>query len=189
MSRFLSRLLFYLFYSPVKIRQVPGTIRSVFRTSANTLRFVITIRDPVRRTISYFNHAVQNNWANLRRRKKREDLQFETWVKEELDLIQQCMEKKVLQVNKININTTFELYDDILIKSNEIKQLITTSDNDSDVFPWPHCGILGITTGLYVLQLKHWLLSFNPSQFMLVSFESIYSNQDNSEYSSNQAHR
>jgi hypothetical protein len=79
---------------------VPGTIRSVFGTSAHSLRFVFTIRDPVKRTISYFNHAVQNNWANLRRRKKKENLEFSDWILQEIDFVDKCMKSKVSQVHK-----------------------------------------------------------------------------------------
>ena len=57
----------------------------------------------------------------------------------------------------------------------------STLPHNQNFKPWPDCGILGITTGLYVLQLKHWFHYFHPTQFLMVSFQETYDKKVNME--------
>ena len=208
-----------------QILQVPGTLKTVFGgRAASSLRFVLSLRDPVTRTVSYFNHAVTNNWANLRRRQRRElNFSFGLWVQEEIDRLNTCV---VAAAGNLNLTMTSQsetimegksiLGDHHSINGNVVKSSSGSSssgnhrtlksessalhhsynDDDPAVYgfsssgggddpvrpgplssrplqPWPDCGILGLSAGLYSLQLQHWLTHFKPAQYLVVSFEAL----------------
>lgn len=192
--------------------------------AASSLRFVLSVRDPVTRTVSYFNHAVTNNWANLRRRQRREpNFSFGLWVQEELNRLNACVAAAAAAAVE-NRNATVAAQSETFVagmsieadpygssgsghqskrrrklsstrrssstlnhQSNDDNPAVTglTSLEEGDdpvrpspltsrpLQPWPDCGILGLSAGLYSLQLQHWLAHFKPAQFLVVSFEAL----------------
>lgn len=71
---------------------VPGAIKLTYgEQDASKLRFIFSLRNPVNRTISYFNHAVDSNWANLKKRYVREPgFGFSVWLDETISTITNC---------------------------------------------------------------------------------------------------
>ena len=112
-----------------------------------------SLRDPVTRTVSYFNHAVENNWASLRKRFKREEhFSFGRWATEEIQKVQACT----------NFSSSKAEYNKLPTPDGTVLR------------PWPDCGILGLNAGLYAWQLELWFKHFRPHQFLIVSFEETF---------------
>lgn len=137
---------------------VSGTLRSVLGYQrAPRARFLISVRNPTTRTVSYFNHGVENNWANLGRRFQREaGFSFGKWVLEEIAKVRSCLQGS-LPPGELNASSSL-LFEPLQA--------------------WPDCGILGLNSAIYASQLEMWLRYFTPRQFLILSFERYTADDD-----------
>lgn len=78
----------------------------VARTVADVLgssrvKFLFAVREPVSRTVSYYNHAVRSNWGSLGKRHHRQGLTFSTWIDETLEHVDQCLHEHAISADAL----------------------------------------------------------------------------------------
>ena len=158
-----------------------GTLRAVLGWShAPLARLVASLRDPCARTISYFNHAVTNNWANLRRRFQREPgFSFGRWAGEEVEKVQGCLRGEGFAAEAAEAGgAAGPGWPSKSSARNASLPSSLSSVSSPPLRAWPDCGILGLNAGIYASQLESWLSHFPPRQFMVISFEAAFLQDD-----------
>ena len=140
-------------------RDTPRLIHKIYKTmeiDVSKLRFLIMLRDPADRSLSWYKHSKRNKFSQ-----QVQEVEYASLALSEMELWETC-EKKYNHTS--NFDAFLKCYDVMNAKASG-KIYNTCSYDFSSMCAVP---------GIYAPAIENWIKTFDPSQILVATLNQVY---------------